>query len=98
MHKIAIPEHALANIRARRGGELHIYERLDAAKTVLVVIDMQKYFVEPGMAGEVPVARRIKGSQYVLVPDSGHLVNLEQPEPFEAAVAGFLAEHAGLAG
>jgi len=44
------------------------------------------------------MARRIKGSQYVLVPDSGHLVNLEQPEPFEAAVAGFLAEHAGLAG
>ena len=59
MHKIAIPEHALANIRERRGGKLHIYDSLDPAKTALVVIDMQKYFVEPGMTGEVPIANDI---------------------------------------
>ncbi len=43
------------------------------------------------------MADRIKDSEYVLIPNSGHLVNLEQPEPFEAAVASFLAKHAGLA-
>ncbi|MDH3232059.1 MAG: cysteine hydrolase [Alphaproteobacteria bacterium] len=59
MHKIALPPHVLDNIEKRRGGRHHIFDRLDPAKTALVVIDMQKYFMEPGMAGEVPTARDI---------------------------------------
>jgi len=59
MHKIALPPHVLDNIEKRRGGRHHIFDTLDPAKTALVVIDMQKYFVEPGMAGEVPMAREI---------------------------------------
>jgi len=41
---------------------------------------------------------RIKGSKLVVVPKSGHLVNLEQPDAFEAAVEAFLFEHRGRAG
>ena len=40
---------------------------------------------------------RIKGSKLVVVPKSGHLVNLEQPEAFEAALEPFLFEHRGRA-
>lgn len=32
----------------------------------------------------------IAGSQFVLIPEAGHVSNLEQPEPFNAAVAAFL--------
>jgi 3-oxoadipate enol-lactonase len=38
---------------------------------------------------------RIKGSKLVVVPKSGHLVNLEQPEAFEAALEPFLFENRG---
>lgn len=40
---------------------------------------------------------RVKGSQLVVVPKSGHLINLEQPEAFVAAVLPFLQRHRGLA-
>jgi 3-oxoadipate enol-lactonase len=40
---------------------------------------------------------RIKGSRLVVVPKSGHLVNLEQPDAFVAAVEPFLLEQRGLA-
>ncbi len=40
---------------------------------------------------------RIKGSKLVVVPKSGHLVNLEQPQAFEAALEPFLYEHRGRA-
>ena len=40
---------------------------------------------------------RIKGSKLVVVPKSGHLVNLEQPAAFEAALEPFLFEHRGRA-
>jgi ureidoacrylate peracid hydrolase len=59
MHKFALPPHVLDNIEKRRGGRHHIYETLDPAKTALIVIDMQNYFVATGMAGEVPMARAI---------------------------------------
>ena len=41
---------------------------------------------------------RIKGAKLVVVPKSGHLVNLEQPDAFEAALEPFLFEHRGRAG
>ena len=36
--------------------------------------------------------KEIKGSEYVVVPNAGHLSNLEQPDAFNAALARFL-EH-----
>jgi pimeloyl-ACP methyl ester carboxylesterase len=29
------------------------------------------------------------------VPDAGHLVNIEQPEPFNAALLAFFGKHVG---
>ncbi len=43
------------------------------------------------------IQARIKGAKLVVVPKAGHLVNLEQPEAFEAALEPFLLEHRGRA-
>jgi ureidoacrylate peracid hydrolase len=40
-----------------RRGRLHLFDRLDATKTALLVIDMQNAFVAPGAPVEVPAAR-----------------------------------------
>src|ERR1700722_5871697 len=58
MHKIAISEEIIADAIAQRG-KLHRYDELVAARTALVVIDMQNVFMLPGMPVEVPAAREI---------------------------------------
>lgn len=44
---------------ASRRGRPHVYDRIDPARTALVVIDMQRAFLEPGAPSEVPAARAI---------------------------------------
>ena len=61
MHKIDIPEAILARPRARRG-RVEVFDTLDPARTALVVIDMQSYFLEPGGFLEVPYLRDIVGN------------------------------------
>jgi len=58
MHKVSIRPHIVERVVARRG-DLHWFTRLDAAKTALLVIDMQNTFCMPGAPGEVPMARAI---------------------------------------
>ena len=58
MHKIAISAEIIAGAIAQRG-KLHRYQELVAARTALVVIDMQNVFMLPGMPVEVPAAREI---------------------------------------
>lgn len=58
MHKVSIRPHIVERVVARRG-ELHWFTRLDAAKSALLVIDMQSTFCMPGAPGEVPLARAI---------------------------------------
>lgn len=58
MHKVSIRPHIVERVMARRG-ELHWFTRLDAAKSALLVIDMQNTFCMPGAPGEVPLARAI---------------------------------------
>ncbi len=58
MHKVEFSERVLARI-ARRRSKLHMYEELDAARTALVVVDMQTAFVSKEAAAEIPVAREI---------------------------------------
>lgn len=41
------------------------------------------------------MAARIKGCEYVMIPKSGHLINFEQPEPFQNAMLDFLLRHKG---
>jgi len=52
----------------RRRGRLHIYESLEAAKTALIVVDMQRAFVDEGAAIETAAARGI-------VPNINRLAN-----------------------
>ena len=58
MHKVSIRKHIVERVIARRG-DIHWFERLDAAKTALLVIDMQNTFCMPGAPGEVPLSREI---------------------------------------
>ena len=52
---IAIRPEIVARVLARRG-RLHVFDRLDAKRTALLVIDMQNAFVAPGAPIEVPAA------------------------------------------
>ncbi len=59
MHKTEILQKTIDAAKKRRGGKRHAFSEINPAKTALLVIDMQKYFLEPGMAAEVPQAREI---------------------------------------
>lgn len=58
MHEATIPETVRLRIAARRG-RFEIFDRLDPARTALLVIDMQKAFTDPGAPVEVPLAGAI---------------------------------------
>ncbi len=59
MHRTELHPDAVAFIKQKRGGKLHVHDTLDPARTALVVIDMQIAFLKPGLPSEVPVAREI---------------------------------------
>lgn len=54
----------------------------------LVVVGEQDALTPPAVAQEY--AAQIAGAQYVVIPQAGHLSNLEQPDVFAGAVSGFL--------
>jgi ureidoacrylate peracid hydrolase len=58
MHRYVIPD-AVKERVLRRQGKLLSHDRIDAARTALVVVDMQNYFVAEGFPLEVPMAREI---------------------------------------
>jgi ureidoacrylate peracid hydrolase len=58
MHSSELPREIVERIERRRGRR-HIFERLEPARTALVVIDMQRSFVAPEAASAVPAAREI---------------------------------------
>jgi len=58
MHKVSVRQHIIDRVMARRG-RYHWFERLDPARTALVVIDMQSTFCAPGAPAEVAGARAI---------------------------------------
>lgn len=49
MEEIDLDPYFIERAKGRRGGRLHAYETLDPAKTALIVVDMQHYFVTEGM-------------------------------------------------
>ena len=55
------PDLPQATVRrlAERRGRPHVFDRIDPARTALVVIDLQRAFMEPGAPSEVPQARDI---------------------------------------
>jgi ureidoacrylate peracid hydrolase len=49
MAELNIDPYFLNRAKGRRGGRVNAYETLDPAKTALIVVDMQDYFVTEGM-------------------------------------------------
>lgn len=58
MHKLSMPPELVQRV-IKRAGRAHPFDIIDAARTALVVIDMQNYFMKPGFLGEVALARDI---------------------------------------
>lgn len=58
MHSVDLPAEIIERLRTRRG-KLHLFDSLEPRRTALVVIDMQKSFVEPGAPSAVSTAREI---------------------------------------
>jgi pimeloyl-ACP methyl ester carboxylesterase len=56
----------------------------------LIVVGEQDTITPPALSEQMH--KDIKGSEYTVVPNAGHMSNLEQPEAFNAALARFL-EH-----
>lgn len=58
MHRIEITEQTMRRLMGRRG-KLQIYDRIEPARSALIVVDMQNCFLAPGMPAELPVGREI---------------------------------------
>lgn len=58
MHKLDIPDTIRTRVEGRLG-KPHAYDRIDPARTALVVVDMQNYFVAPGAPSSCEEAPRI---------------------------------------
>jgi ureidoacrylate peracid hydrolase len=58
MHSITIRKDIVDRVLQRRG-RYHLFDRLDPARTALIVIDMQTAFCAPGAPAEVPASRGI---------------------------------------
>jgi ureidoacrylate peracid hydrolase len=59
MHKVELSPDAVARVMKWRGGKLHAFDRIDPAKTALIVIDMQNVWVKPGMPAYTPYCEAI---------------------------------------
>ena len=58
MHRYVMPAHVRDRVVSRMGRP-YAEETVEAARTALVVVDMQNYFVASGFPAEVPMAREI---------------------------------------
>jgi ureidoacrylate peracid hydrolase len=58
MHPVKIRKEIADRVLQRRG-RFHLFDRLDPARTALLVIDMQDAFCAPGGPAEVPASRDI---------------------------------------
>ncbi|MBL8698313.1 MAG: alpha/beta fold hydrolase [Alphaproteobacteria bacterium] len=63
---------------------------------VLLIFGEEDKLTTPATGKRMHAA--IPGSRYVEIAGAGHLVNIEEPRQFDAAVMPFLLEHQGLAG
>lgn len=58
MHNLSMPQTIVDRV-TNRVGRPHPYDVMEPAKTALVVVDLQNFFMKPGFMGEVPMARAI---------------------------------------
>jgi ureidoacrylate peracid hydrolase len=68
LHKTQLSTDMVARVMKRRGGKLHAIDRIDPAKTALIVIDMQNVWVKKGMPAYTPYCEAI-------VPNINRLAN-----------------------
>jgi ureidoacrylate peracid hydrolase len=59
MHNVQLSPDMVARVMKRRGGKMHAFERLDPARTALIVIDMQNAWVREDGPGYSPYCRSI---------------------------------------
>jgi ureidoacrylate peracid hydrolase len=59
MPELPIDDYFLNRAKSKRNGEVNAYQTLTPAKTALVVVDMQDYFVAEGMPSYTPDAAAI---------------------------------------
>jgi 3-oxoadipate enol-lactonase len=90
LHKDSYIKTVKATTRYNRTAEL---DRI--AVPTLLIFGEADTLTTPDMGRQM--YERIKGSKLAVVPKSGHLVNLEQPGTFEAALEPFLFAHRGRA-
>ena len=69
---------------------LDLTERISAIKIPTIVIVGEDDPGTPVAASRV-MHEKIAGSQLAIIPSAAHLANMEQPEAFNKALAGFLA-------
>lgn len=58
MHTISIPQFIIDRVMERRG-TVHIFDKVDPARTALIVVDLQNGFMAPGQPAEIGNAREI---------------------------------------
>jgi pimeloyl-ACP methyl ester carboxylesterase len=68
--------------------------RLQQLSIPLLILDGEDDLPGIRARGEYLLAT-VPGARRVLIPNAGHLSNLDQPEAFNAALLAFLAEHEG---
>jgi 3-oxoadipate enol-lactonase len=83
------------------GAQLGMAERPDSTPTLptitvltLAVFGDQDVITPAEPEGRI-LAETIPGARLVVIPNSGHMSNLEQPAAFNAAVREFLSKHSG---
>lgn len=74
-------------------GRHNVIDRLGSLEMPVHVIGARRDIMVPPFRSE-DLAEAIPKSKFTLI-DSGHLVNVEAAQEFNAAVLGFIAEHAG---
>ena len=68
MHPVTVRKEIADRVLQRRG-RYHLFDRLDPARTALIVIDMQSTFCAPGGPAEVPASRGIVEPMNRLTPE-----------------------------
>ena len=59
MTELPLDSYFIERAKSKRNGEVNAYRTLDPAKTALVVVDMQDYFVKEGMPSFTPDAQAV---------------------------------------
>jgi pimeloyl-ACP methyl ester carboxylesterase len=88
LHKASYIKSIEATVRTESHGRLS-----DIRVPTHVVCGAEDRLTTPEMAREI--ASMIPGAELTIIPGAGHLVNIEKPAEFDAAVIGFILRRRG---